>query len=47
MIHFGKYNPMDEFIGFDGYGNIISMDKHTYYNELKDYKQELLKEIEE
>ncbi|XWX34448.1 hypothetical protein EXQLCQDZ_CDS0088 [Staphylococcus phage PG-2021_5] len=47
MIHFGSYNPLDEFIGFDGYGNIESMDKHTYYNELKDYQTELLKEIEE
>lgn len=47
MIHFGKYNPMDEYIGFNGYGNIVSMDKHTYYNELKDYENELLKEIEE
>lgn len=47
MIHFGKYNPMDEYIGFNGYGNIESMDKHTYYNELKEYETELLKEIEE
>lgn len=47
MIHFGKYNPMDEFIGFDGYGNIESMSKQEYYAELLKFQDEILKDLEQ
>ena len=41
MIHFGSYNPLDEFIGYDGNGNIESMNEIEYFNELECYKKEL------
>lgn len=47
MIHFGSYNPLDEFIGFDGYGNIESMDKQEYYAELLRFQDEILKDLEQ
>lgn len=47
MVHFGSYNPMDEFVGFDGYGNIVSMDKQEYYAELLRFQDEILKDLEQ
>lgn len=41
MIYFGSYNPLDEFIGYDGKGNIESMNEIEYFNELEYYKEEL------
>ena len=41
MIYFGLYNPSHEFIGYDGNGNIESMDEIEYFNELEYYEEEL------
>lgn len=41
MIYFGSYNPLDEFIGYDGNGNIESMDEIEYFSELEYYEEEL------
>lgn len=47
MIYFGKYNPHDEYIGFNGYGNIESMDAMEYYDELLSYEEEIEEEYRE
>lgn len=41
MTYFGSYNPLHEFIGCDGNGNIESMNEIEYFNELEYYKEEL------
>lgn len=41
MTYFGSYSPSDEFIGYDGNGNIESMNEKEYFNELEYYKEEL------
>ena len=41
MTYFGSYNPSDEFIGYDGNGNIESMGEIEYFNELEYYEKEL------
>lgn len=47
MIYFGDYNPHDEYIGFNGYGNIESMDAMEYYDELLSYEEEIEEEYRE
>lgn len=47
MIYFGSYNPHDEYIGFNGYGNIESMDAMEYYDELLSYEEEIREEYNE
>lgn len=47
MIYFGDYNPHDEYIGFNGYGNIESMDAMEYYDELLSYEEEIEEEYKE
>lgn len=47
MIYFGSYNPHDEYVGFDGYGNIESMDAIEYYDELLSYEEEIEEEYKE
>lgn len=46
-VYFGNYNPSDEYIGLDGYGNIESMDERTYLKELEDIENELKLELED
>lgn len=47
MIYLGDYNPHDEYIGFNGYGNIESMDAMEYYDELLSYEEEIEEEYKE
>jgi len=47
MIYFGDYNPHDEYIGFNGYGNLESMDTMEYYDELLSYEEEIKEEYRE
>ena len=47
MIYFGDYNPHDEYVGFNGYGNIESMDAMEYYDELLSYEEEIREEYNE
>lgn len=47
MIYFGSYNPHDEYVGFNGYGNIESMDAMEYYDELLSYEEEIEEEYKE
>ena len=40
MIHFGSFNPMDEYFWFDGYGNLESGNEYEldiYYEDMADY----------
>ena len=45
MVAYGSYKPYHEFIGFDGYGNIESMTKEEYRQELLDYYEEYSEEV--
>lgn len=45
MVAYGNYRPYHEFIGFDGYGNIQSMTKEEYRQELLDYFEEYIEEV--
>lgn len=47
MAFYGNYKPLHEFIGFDGNGNIESMDKQEYYAELLRFQDEILKDLEQ
>ena len=35
-IHFGDFNPMDDYFSFDGYGNLISLSSYDLEEELSD-----------
>ena len=40
MMHFGNFNPMDEYFRFDGYGNLESTDfpeNWIYLDDIVDY----------
>lgn len=43
-IHFGSYNPFHDYVGFDGYGNIDSMDSGDYEEELLGYAGEFIEQ---
>ena len=41
MIYFGGYSPFDDYAGFDGYGNIETMNREQYEKEIEDLREEL------
>ena len=41
MIYYGSYSPFDDYAGFDGNGNIETMSKEQYENEIEDLREEL------
>ena len=41
MIYFGAYSPFDYYAGFDGDGNIETMHRERYEEEIEDLKVEL------
>ena len=41
MIYYGSYSPFDDYAGFDGDGNIETMSKEQYENEIEDLREEL------
>ena len=41
MIYFGGYSPFDDYAGFDGDGNIETMSKEQYEEEIEALKEEL------
>lgn len=45
MALYGDYSPSDDFIGYDGYGNIESMTEEDYRQELLDYFEEYSEEV--
>lgn len=46
MAFYGGYNPNHEYVGYDGNGNIESMDKITYHMELLRFKYEILDDLQ-
>ena len=41
MIYFGAYSPLDDYAGFDGYGNIETMSRKQYEEEIEALREEL------
>ena len=41
MIYFGGYSPFDDYAGFDGDGNIETMNREQYEEEIEALKEEL------
>mgnify|MGYP006885778704 CR=1 FL=1 len=47
MAFFGNYNPTHEFLGYDGNGNIESMTKEQYHNELLKFQDEIIQDLQD
>ena len=45
MVAYGDYRPYHDFIGLDGYGNLESMTKEEYKQELIYYFEEYSEEV--
>lgn len=41
MIYFGAYSPFDYYAGFDGDGNIETMNREQYEKEIEDLREDL------
>lgn len=46
-IHFGDFNPMDDYFSFDGYGNLISLSSFELGSELSDNAFEIIERYKE
>ena len=44
VIHFGEYNPMDEYFTFDGYSNIKTLNSYEYRKLIADIESDVLSE---
>lgn len=44
VIHFGEYNPMDEYFTFDGYSNIKTLNTSQYKELIADIEFDVLSE---
>lgn len=44
VIHFGEYNPSDDYFTFDGYGNIKTLNKFEYRDLIADIESDVLSE---
>ena len=44
VIHFGEYNPMDEYFTFDGYSNIKTLNASQYKELIADIESDVLSE---
>lgn len=45
MVAYGNYNPLHDFIGYDGNGNIESMTQEEYESDLKSFESEILENL--
>ena len=41
MIFYGDYSPIDDYAGFDGNGNIETMNRKQYEKEIEDLREDL------
>ena len=41
-IHFGDFNPNDEYFNFDGLGNLQSFNEYEYNEMINDEKEEII-----
>ena len=44
IIHFGEYNPVDNYFTFDGYGNIKTLNNFEYRELIDDIESDVLSE---
>ena len=44
VIHFGEYNPINEYFTFDGYGNIKTLNNYEYRELISDIESDVLSE---
>lgn len=44
VIHFGEYNPMDDYFTFDGYSNIKTLNEFEYRELISDIESDVLSE---
>ena len=44
IIHFGEYNPSDDYFTFDGYGNIKTLNEFEYRELIADIESDVLSE---
>ena len=44
VIHFGEYNPSDDYFTFDGYGNIKTLNTFEYQELITDIESDVLSE---
>ena len=44
VIHFGQYNPSDDYFTFDGYGNIKTLNTFEYRELITDIESDVLSE---
>lgn len=45
MVYFGSYNPSHEYFRFNGYGNIETLSEKDYFEEIEDYREEIIEEM--
>ena len=45
-IHYGEFNPNDEYFSFDGYENLVSFSKYERVGYLRDNADEIYERIE-
>ena len=45
-IHYGEFNPNDEYFSFDGYENLVSFSKYERIGYLRDNADEIFDRIE-
>lgn len=43
-IHFGEYNPLDDYFTFDGYGNIKTLSEHEHQELINEIESDVLRE---
>jgi len=41
-VQYGDYNINDDYVGFDGYGNLVSFNYREYIDELKSEVEEIV-----
>lgn len=41
-VHFGDFNPMDDYFRFDGYGNLESIDEWGLEMEAEDWAEDII-----
>ena len=46
-IYFGDYNYNDEYVTFNGYGNLVSYSSYQVEELLKDHKEEIIESYNE
>lgn len=42
MVYFGDYNPFHEYFRFDVNGNIETLTEKDYFEEVEDYREEII-----